>query len=164
MNRLYPNMQVKKIKDIDLDYLWQLGIRGLVFDLDNTITPFQLYDPDQETAAWFEMLKNRGFAVCILSNSMQKKVETLSEWLNIPILGNSKKPSRAGFKRASQTLELPPKQLAMIGDQLFTDIYGGNKAGFFTILTEKIGEAEFWGTKNISRRAEKIVRCLWPKS
>jgi uncharacterized protein len=161
MSKLQPDMQVKRINDIDLDSLWQMGIRGLVFDLDNTVTPWRLYDPDQKTVVWFDKLKNRGFVACILSNSRQSHVAPISEWLNIPVLGNSKKPRKSGFIRASKKLQLPPKQLAMVGDQLFTDIYGGKRAGFFTILTEQIGEAEFWGTKNISRRLERIVRRKW---
>lgn len=164
MSRLIPDMQVKKITDIDLDSLWQKGIRGLVFDLDNTVTPWKSYDPAPKTAVWFEELKTRGFTACILSNSTQDHVAPISEWLNIPVLGNSKKPHKSGFIRAAKKLGLPPAKLAMVGDQLFTDIYGGKRAGFFTILTEQIGEAEFWGTKNISRRFERLVRRNWKNS
>ena len=115
MSRLKPDMEVKRIKDIELDHLWQSGIRGLVFDLDNTITPWHRYEPDQDTAEWFRQLQQRGFSACILSNSMPKKVQSIGEWLDIPVLGNSKKPSKSGFSRAGKILNLPPHQLAMVG-------------------------------------------------
>jgi HAD superfamily phosphatase (TIGR01668 family) len=161
MSKFYPDMEVKHLLDIDLDYLWQSGIRGMVFDLDNTITPWHVYDPDPDMVAWFGQLQKRGFGACILSNSMPARVQAICTWLNIPVLGNSKKPARSGFFRACQLLNLPPEQLAMVGDQLLTDIYGGNKAGFFTILTEPLADREFWGTKHISRRAERIIRRKW---
>ena len=157
MSRFKPNMQVKHINEIDLDYLWSIGIRGLVFDLDNTIIPWRTYDLDQPTRNWFDNLKKRGFLACVISNNVSKKLEPLTAWLDIPVMGNSRKPSKLGFKWASETLGLAPNNLAMVGDQLLTDIYGGNKAGFFTILTEQLAEAEFWTTKNISRRIERII-------
>jgi uncharacterized protein len=161
MSKLRPDMQVKRIEDIDLDYLWQLGIRGLVFDLDNTVTPWRLYQHNQDTADWFRNLRQRGFSACILSNNLHERVQQISEWLDIPVLGNSKKPLQAGFYLAKKTLGLEPSQLAMVGDQLLTDIYGGNRAGFFTILTEQLDEREGWGTRHISRRIEKLVRRIW---
>ena len=157
MSKFQPNMQVEKITKIDLEYLWELGIRGLVFDLDNTITPWQNYSHDSATNTWFKELKARGFLACVISNNIAKNLKDLTEWLDIPIHGNSRKPSKIGFDWAQKTLNLKTNELAMVGDQLLTDIYGGNKAGFFTILTVQIGETEFWTTKNISRRIERVI-------
>ena len=161
MSNLVPDMQADRIQDIDLELLWRRGIRGLVFDLDNTITPWHQYAPNNDIAGWFEMVKQAGFKACILSNSGQEKVAKISKWLDVPVLANSKKPRLSGFLRASDLLELAPEQLAMIGDQIFTDVFGGNRAGLYTILTEKIADEEFWGTKNISRRLERVVKRHW---
>ncbi len=161
MSRFAPDMHVQQIQDIDFDKLWQQGIRGLVFDLDNTVVPWHSYDPDSNLIAWFDELKQRGFAVCILSNSHREKVDLLKAWLDIPIYGSSGKPRKAAFAKASRGLGLPPEQLAMIGDQLLTDIYGGKRAGFYTIFTEMISVDEFWGTRRLSRPIERLIKQRW---
>lgn len=161
MSNLTPDMRAERIQDIDLQLLWSLGIRGLVFDLDNTITPWHQYAPNDDIISWFAMVRQAGFKVCILSNSGTEKVAKIIKWLDVPVLANSKKPRRSGFLRACKLLELDPPQLAMVGDQIFTDVFGGNRAGLLTILTEKIAEEEFWGTKNISRRLERVVKRRW---
>ena len=161
MSNLDPDMRVERIQDIDLPLLWGQGIRGLIFDLDNTITPWHQYAANDEIIRWFEQVRQYGFQACILSNSGEAKTAQISEWLDVPVLSDSRKPRAYGFRRAGRLLQLPPRHLAMIGDQIFTDIWGGNRAGLFTILTEKLADEEFWGTKNISRRLERLVKRRW---
>ncbi len=161
MSNLDPDMRVERIQDIDLPLLWNQGIRGLIFDLDNTITPWHQYAANDEIIRWFEQVRQYGFQACILSNSGEAKTAQISEWLDVPVLSDSRKPRACGFRRAGRLLQLPPRHLAMIGDQIFTDIWGGNRAGLFTILTEKLADEEFWGTKNISRRLERLVKRRW---
>lgn len=161
MSNLDPDMRVERIQDIDLPLLWNQGIRGLIFDLDNTITPWHQYAANDEIIRWFEQVRQYGFQACILSNSGEAKTAQISEWLDVPVLSDSRKPCAYGFRRAGRLLQLPPRHLAMIGDQIFTDIWGGNRAGLFTILTEKLADEEFWGTKNISRRLERLVKRRW---
>lgn len=161
MSNLDPDMRVERIQDIDLPLLWNQGIRGLIFDLDNTITPWHQYAANDEIIRWFEQVRQYGFQACILSNSGEAKTAQVSEWLDVPVLSDSRKPRAYGFRRAGRLLQLPPRHLAMIGDQIFTDIWGGNRAGLFTILTEKLADEEFWGTKNISRRLERLVKRRW---
>lgn len=161
MSNLDPDMRVERIQDIDLPLLWSQGIRGLIFDLDNTITPWHQYAANDEIIRWFEQVRQYGFQACILSNSGEAKTAQISEWLDVPVLSDSRKPRAYGFRRAGRLLQLPPRHLAMIGDQIFTDIWGGNRAGLFTILTEKLADEEFWGTKNISRRLERLVKRRW---
>ena len=100
MSNLTPDMRAERIQDIDLQLLWSLGIRGLVFDLDNTITPWHQYAPNDNIISWFAMVRQAGFKVCILSNSGAEKVAKITKWLDVPVLANSKKPRRSGFWRA----------------------------------------------------------------
>ncbi len=161
MKLLKPDLCCDGIRQIPYDRLWQQGIRGLVFDLDNTLTPWHCYAENPALIAWFAALRQQGFAVCILSNSAYGKVATIGGWLGIPVLGSGKKPGRKGFLRALALLDLPAAQTAMIGDQLFTDVYGGNKAGMYTILTRLIDENEHWGTRHLSRPLERLVKKRW---
>lgn len=160
MSLFKPDMHVRCIEDIDFCQLWTRGIRGLAFDLDNTLVPWRAYDKQERIISWFKSLQQQGFAVCVLSNGRKEKVDLLSSWLDIPVFGDSRKPARSAFVKASQTLKLAPRQLAMIGDQLLTDIYGGNKAGFYTILTDIIDENEFWGTRHLARPLERLIKHL----
>jgi len=157
MSIFSPDIHVSRIYDIDMELLAELGIKGLVFDLDNTITPWHKYAPDRQAADWFALLKQKGFLACILSNSEIEKVAAVGEWLGIPVLGSAGKPKRKGFLRAAKELGLDVCDLAMVGDQLLTDMAGGNKAGFFTVLTDPIAKEEFWGTRYFSRNIERLL-------
>ena len=162
MSLFRPSMQVNRIYDIDLVALKKQGIRGLVFDLDNTLTPWHNYAPDQKLIDWFAGIRDAGLKFCILSNSAQAKVEELCPWLDgVPVIGSAAKPGRGGFARACKMLQLQPAELAMVGDQLVTDMLGGNRAGYYTILTQPISDKEFWGTKHFNRRLERLIKRFW---
>ncbi len=158
--RFTPDILVEKLIDIPLDELHQRGIEGIIFDVDNTITEWRSPNVSDEIIEWFYDLPNQGFKTCILSNNSSTRVGIISEKLHTPYLCNARKPLSNGFKRAQKLLKLPMSQMAMVGDQIFTDIWGGNQAGLLTIFVERISVNEFWGTKNISRRAERMI---WKK-
>jgi len=158
--RFTPDIIVEKIIDIPLDELRQRGIEGLIFDVDNTITEWRSPYVSDEVVQWFENLIGQGFKTCILSNNCDARVGIVSKKLNTPYLCNARKPLSSGFERARELLQLPKNKLVMVGDQIFTDVWGGNQAGLLTIFVEKISVNEFWGTKNISRRAERMI---WKK-
>ncbi|MBQ1501162.1 MAG: YqeG family HAD IIIA-type phosphatase [Firmicutes bacterium] len=161
MSLLKPKMQVRRIYDIDLKALKDLGVLGLVFDLDNTVTPWHEYAENKEVVTWFDELAAAGLKACILSNTAKARVMELCPWLNVPVIGGAAKPGRRGFQLASELLQLPPARLAMVGDQILTDMLGANRAGFYTILTQPLTEREFWGTKNINRRLERLIKRFW---
>ncbi|MEG1537247.1 MAG: YqeG family HAD IIIA-type phosphatase [Clostridiales bacterium] len=161
MSLLRPDLCIKGIMDIPFADLERRGIKGLIFDLDNTLIPWRQYEENPALTAWFAAIQQQGFAVCILSNSRYCQVEPVGQWLGVAVVCGGKKPGREGFRRALTLLQLPPEQVAMVGDQVFTDIYGGNRIGLYTILTEVITVREHWGTRYVSRRAEKLVKKNW---
>ena len=163
MSNLDPDMRVERIQDIDLPLLWSQGIRGLIFDLDNTITPWHQYAANDEIIRWFEQVRQYGFQACILSNSGEAKTAQISEWLDVPVLSDSRKPRAYGFRRAGRLLQLPPRHLAMIGDQIFTDIWGANNAGIESILVEPIDKNTDIPRIRIKRWLEKPILCLYKK-
>ncbi len=155
--RFTPDIMVEKLVDIPLDELRLRGIEGLIFDVDNTITEWRNPHISDEVVEWFINLPNQGFKTCILSNNSSARVGIISVKLHTPFLCNARKPLKSGFERAGKLMKLPSSKLAMIGDQIFTDVWGGNQAGLMTIFVQKISVNEFWGTKNISRRAERMI-------
>jgi HAD superfamily phosphatase (TIGR01668 family) len=155
-NILEPDIYVNSILDIPLDRLQQLHIKAFILDLDNTLTEWNSNELKDEIVAWFKQIKSRGLKACILSNNGEQRVITIAQRLGIPYLFRAQKPRRRAFRQAVVLMELAASEVAVIGDQIFTDILGGNRAGLFTILVVPIAKREFIGTK-ISRCMEFFV-------
>ncbi len=95
--------------------------------------------------------------MCILSNTNKLyKVKKVAETLDLEYLYFAHKPNKKGFKKAKSILNLEPQNIAVVGDQIFTDVYGGNRCNMFTILTKPIDTRDIWLTR-LKRPFEKIV-------
>ena len=159
MRVFFPDLMVKNIYSLPLEELKAKGIRCLLFDVDNTIVPYNSQGLTQEAIDWFRIPKEQGFLMSILSNNSAERVTPVSEKLGIPFVARAKKPSSDGAKRAMKMLGVKPSETAMVGDQLITDVFGGNRVGFYTIVVEPMNKNEFWGTK-INRKLEKIIYAI----
>lgn len=154
--KLYPNVYLTNIKEITLELLNKNKIRGLILDVDNTLID---YDKNLLEGAkeWCDNLKQNNIKICILSNTNKvKKVEKVAKILDLEYLYFAHKPNKKGFYKAQKLLGLKVEEIATVGDQVFTDVLGGNKVGMFTILTKPIDERDIIITK-IKRPFEKIV-------
>ncbi|MEE0775482.1 MAG: YqeG family HAD IIIA-type phosphatase [Bacillota bacterium] len=159
MSKFFPDLMVKDIYSLPLEELKARGIRCLLFDVDNTIVPYNSQGLTQETIDWFRIPKEHGFLMSILSNNSDERVLPVSEKIGIPFVARAKKPSSNGAKRAMAMLGVTPEETAMVGDQLITDVFGGNCMGFYTIVVQPINKNEFWGTR-INRKLEKIIYAM----
>lgn len=158
LRRFCPDYMVKRIHDIDPNELIVLGIKGVLLDLDNTLLPWKSLDIPQETIDWIEQGKEVGLKLCLVSNTRNlDRLRDMAETLDIPAVApKMMKPSRSGFRRALEILELEASEAVMIGDQMFTDVWGGNRAGIRTIWVERMANREFFGTK-FSRMIERLL-------
>lgn len=154
--KLYPDMYVNSLLEIPLDEMGELGKRVFILDLDNTITEWNSNIITAEVAKWFAHIKDLGFYACILSNNGEKRVVNVAKQLDIPYVHRAQKPRRIGFNRVLKILNVGAEETVVIGDQVFTDILGGNRSGLYTILVAPINGKEFYGTK-ISRAMEYFV-------
>ena len=157
MNKFIPKSYRKSMFDIDYEKLQKKHkIKVLLFDFDNTIIAHKKYEIDKKTKELFEEL-SKNFIVYVVSNSVNtKKLDMICKKLDIPYIGGSMKPLTRGFKKLK--LKTKNEQIAMIGDQIMTDIYGGNKMGYHTILIDPINEkTEIIFTK-INRKIEKLIK------
>ena len=152
-----PDMSCPTVTGIPLDMLKERGIRGLLFDLDNTITGWHKDEVPEPTRQWLQDLREQGFSVCIVSNNREPRVSRVAKQLALPYLFSAAKPRRKSYRQAAALLKLAPQQLAMVGDQLLTDILGGNRAGLTTIFVDYIHPREHWGTTHIFRPLERWV-------
>ena len=155
MKRFVPDMYVKSILDINYSKLKEKGIKVLLFDFDNTIIAHKVYTLDKK---YIELLKElrKDFKIYIISNSFNsKKLSTLCGKLDLPYLGKSLKPLSFGFRRLK--LEEKREEIAMIGDQLITDVYGSKKMRYFSILVDPISRKNEIIFTRINRKLEEFV-------
>lgn len=157
---LCPNLAVDSLFEIDLDALASQGVRGVIFDLDNTIIPWDSREMDAAIVAWLEDVLARGFKVAIVSNNWRGRVREIAARFGLPFVSRAYKPAKTGFRRALAELGLEPGEAVVVGDQLFTDVLGGNRMGLITIWVKPLTAREFIGTR-IHRRFERLaVRML----
>ena len=151
-----PNQYVNNIFNIDYDALAKQGIKALFFDLDNTIIGYDEIHIDEKSLALLKKL-NQSFKLLIISNSNKKRVLKATLNVDFPVMWRGVKPLKFGFKKALKKLNLTHKDVALIGDQLMTDVLGGNRMGFKTILVKPvIPKSDIWMTK-INRLFEKWI-------
>lgn len=156
LRQLMPNEYVNSIYHIDLDRLWENGIRLVLSDLDNTLVAWN--DPviPQHLADWFAEVQNRGFEICLISNNKGDRVEQFAARSGLRAIAAARKPRPEAFHKAMKLFARTPAETVMVGDQLFTDVKGGNAAGIYTVLVLPIHPKEWWGTMMV-RRLEKLA-------
>lgn len=160
---LYPNAHFNNVREIKIEFLQKNKIKALILDVDNTLID---YDKNlaEETIKWAENLKEKGIKLYILSNSNKKdKVKTVAEKLNIEYDYFAKKPLKMGFKKVQEKLQEKPENIGVVGDQIFTDVIGGNRCKMFTILVEPIAEKDIWITM-LKRPIENAIKNNYKKT
>lgn len=153
-----PHLMVETVRDVSVEFLLSRGIRGVILDLDNTLVLWHQEEMTAEVIAWLEGLKTAGMKLCILSNSvLSKRSERVAQRLQCAFVRQARKPGRTGFRKAMQAMGTEPAHTAIVGDQMFTDILGGNRAGIYTIMVRPLHKHEFPYTRYISRPPEKLL-------
>lgn len=143
---IYPNVYFNKIEQITIEFLQKNKIKSLILDIDNTLVNYKKEMP-ANIEKWAKELKGQGVKLYILSNTNDKtKVEDVAQKLGIPYKYFAKKPLKSGFQKIQKELNNKPEQIAVVGDQIFTDVLGGNRCNMFTILVDSIDEKDFWYT------------------
>lgn len=167
LQKFIPDIYVDSIYDIALDSLKKRGIRGIITDLDNTLIEWDRPDATEELIEWIEGVKQAGLQVVIVSNNRShQRVAHFAKRLGIPYINRAKKPVRRPFLQAMFQMGVEPHEVAVVGDQLLTDIFGGNRIGACTILVVPVAESDGFFTR-INRIVERRVlaslkkRGLW---
>ena len=132
------DIYLPSIYDIDTEKLKRRGIRGIIFDIDNTLEPYRTAHPEEKVLAFLQRLRDEGFQIGVLSNA---KMERVLEFCGdaIPLwVAKAGKPLARGYRQLAAMMHLEPRELAAVGDQLYTDILGGNRFGCFTVFVTPI--------------------------
>ena len=160
---LYPKAHFNNVREITIEFMRENKINALILDVDNTLID---YDKNlaEETVQWAENLKQEGIKLYILSNSNKKeKVKTVAEKLKIEYEYFGKKPLKTGFKKVQKKLQEKSENIGVVGDQIFTDVLGGNRCKMFSILVEPIAEKDIWITL-LKRPIENAIKNRYKKT
>jgi HAD superfamily phosphatase (TIGR01668 family) len=154
---LIPKLRVNRIFDIDLDDLYARGYRGIITDLDNTLVGAKVPLAYPELIAWFELVKKTGFQLIIVSNNHLARVSNFAVPLDLQFVHEARKPSLKPFQKAVKMMGLSNTETIVVGDQMLTDVYGGNRLGLFTVLVQPISVLDEGWTTRINRRVELVA-------
>lgn len=142
MRCFIPRQKIDSVHSLDLEQLKSLGIRGIIFDIDNTLESHKVPEPSEKVLSLIENVKKEGFSICLISNGKIPRVELFNRSLSLAAVGNAQKPRKKNLRRAMQLLGTSANETALVGDQIFTDVYGGNRMGFYTVLVDPIEQIE----------------------
>lgn len=155
----YPGVRYESVYAIDFNKYHEAGYRGILFDIDNTLV---MHDaPANEKAVrLFAELREIGFKTCLISNNDTPRTAPFAEAVGTEYVCNAGKPKASGYIEAMEKLGLTKEQTMMVGDQLFTDIWGANNAGVYAVLTDKIARDPYFYIR-LKRAGEAIVMLFY---
>lgn len=161
LKHFLPDQHVQNILDITPEMLVERGVKGIITDLDNTLVEWDRPEATPELIKWFTSIKEKGILITIVSNNTQHRVKSFSDPVGIPFIYSARKPMTKAFKRALKDMKLKNEEVVVIGDQLLTDVLGGNRLGLHTILVVPVASSDgFWTRFN--RKIERII-LSWMK-
>lgn len=151
MNKFYPDRYYDDIYMAQTELFTERGIKGIIFDIDNTLAPYEEELPNQKLCDYLHGLENAGIKIAFVSNNHRERVE------NFNVFGyyaeyDAGKPSKRAIAKAMAHLGTTPENTALCGDQIFTDIYAGKRMGLFCVLVKPIKDK-----KTIFFRAKRLL-------
>ncbi len=158
----YPREYLDSTYEIDFERRWSQGYRGIIFDIDNTLVPHGA-PADARAKELFERLRAIGFKSILLSNNKEPRVRSFCEAVvGADYIYKAGKPKRDGYEQAMRRMGTDEKTTLFIGDQIFTDVWGANRAGIHTILVKPIHPKEEIQIV-LKRFLERIVLYFYQK-
>ncbi len=155
-DRFLPDMYLCDIYELDISGIKSRGIEAVIFDIDNTLVTYDDAVAPERTIKFFERLREAGLKTYIVSNNNEKRVKKFSESLGVPYYAAALKPFKKYLKKACRDMSAAPNRTLLVGDQLFTDIYGGRRMGMPTLLVKPVSQKDA-GLVGIKRKFEKMV-------
>ena len=156
LKNFLPNQYVKSILDIQPTELKEKGVKGIITDLDNTLVEWDRPKQHRKLSNGLKKCSKIKLQVTIVSNNNEVRVKAFSDPLKIPFIYRAKKPMSDAFFQAAKRMNLKKEETVVIGDQLLTDILGGNRSGFHTILVVPVAQNDGMATK-FNRLVERRI-------
>lgn len=137
----YPDLYIDSAYDIDFTGLYKKGYRGIIFDIDNTLVEHGA-PVNEKCRKLFDELKSIGYDTCIISNNKEPRVKPLAEAVSSKYVSKAGKPSPTNYLKAVELMKTTKETTFFVGDQLFTDVWGANRAGIKSVLVKPIAKHE----------------------
>lgn len=154
--KFLPSEFVKSVFDISPQRLLDKGIRGIITDLDNTLVEWDRPDATPKLVSWLKSMKDAGIQVTIVSNNNEMRVKSFADPLGIPFIYKARKPMGKAFRKALQLMDVKREEVVVIGDQLLTDVVGGNRIHLHTILVLPVAKSDGFFTR-FNRLVERRI-------
>lgn len=138
---LYPDKYIDSTYSIDFDEYYARGYRGIIFDIDNTLVEHGAPQTERSLVL-INHLKSIGFKVLFLSNNKEYRVKSFNEAVECQYIYKAGKPKAAGYKKAMELMETDCNNTMFVGDQIFTDVWGANRSGIYSVLVKPIDKRE----------------------
>jgi uncharacterized protein len=152
-----PHYRIHSVCELTPERLGLWEIRGLLLDVDCTLTRYHRSEPLPEVLLWLEQIRSAGFPLCLVSNGLGPRIAQFAERLGLPCVFRALKPLPWGVWAAIKKIDCPAAQTAIVGDQVFADVMAGRVAGIRSILVDPIHpEEEPWWTR-MKRVPERLV-------
>lgn len=151
-----PDRKASSAYSIDYEKEYRAGIRGIIFDIDNTLVP-QNAPIDGRVVRLFQTLKKTGFQTCLISNNGSERVKLFAEKLEARYVPNAAKPSRKAYWKAMRLMGTDTENTIFIGDQLLTDIFGAKRAGVQSILVDPVDLKSDLPRIRFKRKIESLI-------
>jgi uncharacterized protein len=156
LKHFLPDQHVKNIFEIEPDSLKEKGVKGIITDLDNTLVEWDRPTATPKLIEWFDNMRRNEILITIVSNNNEKRVKAFSDPLQIPFIFQARKPMTRAFNKALKQMGLSKEETVVIGDQLLTDVLGGNRSGFHTILVVPVAQTDGFVTR-FNRKVERRI-------
>lgn len=138
MKNCYPDKQYAKVTEITIEELNALGVKGLILDIDNTLTVSDHPEVSPEVKQWLNFLKCHFIKLAVVSNNKRERVEPFARSLGVMYFFRSMKPFKKGLRQAQKMFHLDAAQIAVVGDQIYTDVLGAKRCGMKALLVQPI--------------------------
>ena len=153
MKNFYADAYFNNITEISTEFLLEHGIKGVILDVDNTLVGHNVPLPEEKILSHIKEWEKSGIRLCVVSNNTEERVAAFCKKIDIKYYAaDALKPRKKGYKKAFSVMELEKEEVAAIGDQVFTDVWGAKRAGCFAIHTKPLykgGEGAFIAFKRI---------------
>lgn len=161
MNVFFPDAYMDSTYVIDFEKLYKEGIRGVIFDIDNTLVPHGA-PADERAIRLFARLRSIGLDYCLISNNQLPRVKPFADAVQAKFVEDAHKPSRKNYLKAMKLMHVDLDSCIFVGDQIFTDVYGAKRCGMRTILVKPLHPKEEIQIV-LKRYLEKIVLYFYQK-
>ena len=161
LETFYPDKEADSAYSIDYEALYKQGIRGVIFDIDNTLVPHGA-PADERAIRLFAKLHQMGYETMLLSNNKEPRVKMFGDGVSSKYLYKAGKPAKEGYRKAMEEMGTDRKTTIFVGDQLFTDVWGAKRTGIFSYLVKPIHPKEEIQIV-LKRYLERIVLYFYHK-